>query len=348
MKRIREDIYQIVTPFPDFQRAESYSLRHELEAHPRVTRGLPYVLPYFIASRGDTLLVDCGWNTQDAYTALQEQLAEAGCGIGDIQTLVLTHAHPDHCGMAGRLKAETGCSVWLHELETPFLRTRYLAPEELMDRLEQWYARHGVPSDDRDEIERGSMAMRFLVAELHPDRALKGGEHIKVGDFAFELIWTPGHSPGHIVLYEPNHELLISGDHVLPSITPNVSSHPQQRESPLADYLASLDKIAGLRVRRMLPAHEWDIGDFQQRIRDLRIHHDERLDDMIAAVGRRQAVTALEVAQRVHWTTGPYEALPAWMKRAAIGEALAHLIYLTGQGRLVQSEEDGIVLFQAG
>lgn len=346
VKRVREGVYQIVSPFPEYHRREAYAQRLELEAHPRVTRGLPYVLPYFVCSRGDTLLVDCGWNTQDAYAALEEQLAEVGCGIGDIQTLVLTHAHPDHCGLAGRLKAEAGCSVWLHELEIPFLRTRYQEPEVVLDALESWFARHGVPPGDRTDLERGSMALRFLVAELHPDRPVRGGETLQVGDFLFEVIWTPGHSPGHICLYEPNHRLLLSGDHVLPTITPNVSLHPQQRQNPLSDFLESLDRVAGLEIRRMLPAHEWDIEDFQGRIRALRDHHRARLEDMLAAVGHHESVTALEVAQRVQWTTGSYESFPPWMKRAAIGEALSHLVYLAGQGRLVQREEDGLVRFQ--
>ncbi len=346
MKRIREGIYQTVTPFPEYHRREAYAQRLELEAHPRVTRGLPYVLPYFITSRGDTLLVDCGWNTQDAYEALEEQLAEVGASVRDIQTLVLTHAHPDHCGLGGRIQAESGCSVWLHELEIPFLRTRYQEPEHVLNQLEAWFARHGVPPGDRTDLERASMALRFLVAELHPDHPVKGGEMLRVGDFAFEVIWTPGHSPGHICLYEPNHRLLLSGDHVLPTITPNVSLHPQQRPNPLADFLASLQHVASLTIDRMLPAHEWDIEDFQGRIRQLLGHHQARLEDMLAVVGHHESVTALEVAQRVRWTTGSYDSFPPWMKRAAIGEALSHLIYLAQEGRLRRHEEDGLVRFQ--
>lgn len=347
MKRIREGIYQIVSPFPEFSREEAYRLRHELEQHPRVTRGLPYVLPYFIASRGDTILVDCGWNTQDAHAALTEQMREFGAGLSDIDTLVLTHAHPDHCGLAGRLKEETGCSIWIHELEAAVIFSRYVKPEELLDRMDAWYARHGVPADDRPEIERGSMPFRFFVAPFEPDFKAQGGELLKAGDFAFELIWTPGHSPGHLCLYEPNHELLISGDHILPSITPNVSLHPQQRDNPLKDFLESIEKVAKLKVKRTLPAHEWDFSDFQKRIEELRVHHLTRLDDMLGAVGTDSAVTATEVAQRVQWATGPYESFPAWMKRAAIGEALSHLVYLVHQGRLVMHEEEGLVQFQA-
>ena len=346
MKRIREGIYQIVSPFPEYRKEEAYDMRHDLEAHPRVTKGLPYVLPYFIASRGDNLLVDCGWNTDDAHFALDEQLKEAGSELKDIQTLVLTHAHPDHCGLSGRLKEETGCTIWMHEAEAGFLQSRYVEPEELLKHMDEWAARHGVPVADRPDIERGSMPMRFFVSTFEPDKMAKGGEKLEVGDYSFEIIWTPGHSPGHICLYDEQKQLLLTGDHVLPTITPNVSLHPQQRPNPLQDYLDSIEKVAKLKVKQVLPAHEWDFEDLQKRLAEMRVHHVSRLDDMLVAVGNEGTVSATQVAQRVKWTTGSYDSFQAWMKRAAIGEALSHLMYLVSQGRLISSEEDGRLLFQ--
>ncbi len=346
MKRIQEGIHQIVTPFPEFQRAEAYEMRGDLESHPRVTRSLPYVLPYFIASRGETALIDCGWNTDDAYLALGEQLGEAGAGVGDVQKLVLTHAHPDHCGLSGRVKEASGCEIWMHELEVGFLESRYVAPEELLDRMDEWFGRLGVEPVDREEIERGSMPMRFFVGRFEPDTRLKGGETLKVGEFEFQLIWTPGHSPGHICLYEPNHQLLLSGDHVLPTITPNVSLHPQQRPNPLADFLESLETVAKLKVKRMLPAHEWDIDYFQRRIEELRGHHHARLEEMLEVLKGHDAMTAVDVAKEVRWSTGTYESFHGWMKRAAIGETLSHLVFMVGEGRLVQFEENGRLFFR--
>ncbi len=348
MKKVHEGIYQLVTPFPEYRRHEAYRLRQELEHNPHATQGLPYVLPYFIVSRGDNLLVDCGWNTDDAYQALSEQMAELGSHPSEVRNLALTHSHPDHCGLAGRLKADSGCTVWMHEKEVQFIRSRYVEPDELLRRMHEWVAKHGVPVEEQPWMERASMPVRHFVAPIEsPDVAVKGGEHISVGDFVFEVIWTPGHSPGHICLYEPNHRLLLTGDHVLPVITPNVSLHPQQTDNPLADYLASLEKVARLKVERILPAHEWDITWFQRRLEELRAHHEERLEEMLKAVGTEAPVTAADVARRIRWNTGPYDELPFWMKRAALGETLAHLHYLVQQGRLRQFEADGRVYFQA-
>jgi glyoxylase-like metal-dependent hydrolase (beta-lactamase superfamily II) len=174
----------------------------------------------------------------------------------------------------GRLKDETGCTIWMHEAEVGFLQTRYLSPDELLNHLDVWFTRHGVSADDRPDIERGSMPMRFLVAMFEPDRTPSGGEMLTVGDYNFELIWTPGHSPGHICLYDQDRQLLISGDHILPSITPNVSLHPAARTRS-QDFLTASRKwpapgeahAAGPRVGLRLP----------EGIEELRVHHHARL-----------------------------------------------------------------------
>jgi glyoxylase-like metal-dependent hydrolase (beta-lactamase superfamily II) len=348
VKRVQEGIYQLISPFPEFEREEAYRLRIDMEEHPRVTKGLPYVMPYAITSRGETLLVDCGWATDDSHAALSEQLNDLGLGIDDITNLVLTHAHPDHCGLAGRLKEEADCAVFMHELEIDFLRTRYTEPEGLLERMGEWLKEHGVEQEDVEDLERGSMPVRFFVQTVMPDNPVEGGETINVGDFVFEVVWTPGHAPGHICLYEPNHRLFLSGDHVLPMISPNVSLHPQQRENPLQDYIDSLEKVKHLKVDRVLPAHEWDIDWFKKRVDELLVHHESRLDEMVEAVGIESESTASDVARRIRWNTGGFDSFSAWMKRAAIGETLAHLRFLAGQGRLKEYQRDGVTYFAAG
>jgi glyoxylase-like metal-dependent hydrolase (beta-lactamase superfamily II) len=347
VKRVFDDIYQFVLPFPEFRREEAYDLRYDLEAHPRVTKGLPYVLPYLITSRGETLLVDCGWSTEDSYGALVEQMQTVGLGVEEIGRLLITHAHPDHFGMAGRLHEEAGCDVIMHEIEIDFIVSRYREPEKMLPMMGEWLRSHGVDMEDEEDLERGSMAMRFFVQPVTPNVAVKGGETLSVGSFEFEVIWTPGHSPGHVCLYERNHRLLLTGDHVLPTISPNVSLHPQQRPNPLQDFLDSLEKIAHLDVDRVLPAHEWDIDWFKKRIDELRYHHEERLEEMRQTVAAIGDATATQVARQINWNTGSYDSFHAWMKRAAIGETLAHLRYLAGQGRLREFERDGVSYFQA-
>jgi len=338
--RIIDGIYQLLTPFPQFTIEDAKALRRELQEHPRVTKGLPYVLPYLIKDSGDVVLVDCGWNTDSAYRALEEGMREHGSHPSEIQRLIITHIHPDHYGMAGRLKQLSSCDVTVHEKDAEVIATRYFAPRALTEEMQRFMEMNGVPPSSTPQMSQGSIGMLGNVAAVPPDTEVKGGEAFKVGDFDFEVIWTPGHSPGHICLYEPNRKILLTGDHILPTITPNVSIHAQTHGSPLGDYMRSLEALVDLDVRLVLPAHEFEITDLKKRIREIRDHHEIRLEEMLACVDRGGS-TAWEVAGRVKWATGRLEDFEPWMQRAAVGETLAHLEYLFELGRLAKVMRGG-------
>ena len=328
-------IYQLLTPFPQFTFAQAKELRVELEKKPRVTKGLPYVLPYLIKGGGETILVDCGWNTDDAYGALETGMAEHGSHPNDISKLVVTHIHPDHYGMAGRLKQLSSCEVLIHEKDAEVIKDRYFAPRGLADTMGKFMEMNGVPPLDSPTMARGSMNMLDRVSPVPPDTQVKGGEVIKAGPFEFEILWTPGHSPGHICLYDPNHKILLTGDHILPTITPNVSINAQTHGSPLGDYMRSLDLLVDLDVKYVLPAHEFDTKDLKKRIIEIHEHHTVRLDEMWNCVDRGGS-TAWDVAGRVKWATGMLADFEPHMQRAAVGETIAHLEYLYEQGRLAK------------
>ncbi|MGI8927050.1 MAG: MBL fold metallo-hydrolase [Tepidiformaceae bacterium] len=330
--KVLDGIYQLLTPFPQFTFEDAKRLRVELEEHPRVTKGLPYVLPYLIRDGGDTVLVDCGWNTDSAYAALEEGMREHGTHPTEISKLVITHVHPDHYGMAGRLKQLSSCDVVIHEKDAEVITARYLAPKGLTEDMSRFMQMNGVPPLDSPAMSMGSMGMLGMVAAVLPDTSLKGGEVIKAGDFDFEVIWTPGHSPGHICLYEPNRKILLTGDHILPTITPNVSIHAQTHGSPLGDYMRSLEKLVDLDVEWVLPAHEFEVRDLKECIIEIEEHHVMRLDEMERCIDRGGS-TAWEVAGRVEWATGRLADFEPFMQRAAVGETLAHLEYLFEVGR---------------
>ena len=333
--KIIDGIYQLLTPFPQFTFEDAKMLRQQLEAHPRVTKGLPYVLPYLLKDGDDTVLVDCGWNTDSAYAALEEGMKEHGSHPSGINRLVVTHVHPDHYGMAGRLKQLSSCEVVLHEKDAEVITARYFAPRGLVDEMAKFMEGNGVPPMDTSGMSRGSMGMIGNVAAVPPDTQVKGGETFKVGDFDFEIIWTPGHSPGHICLYEPNRKILLTGDHILPTITPNVSINTQTHGSPLGDYMRSLHLLVDLDVDIVLPAHEFEIHDLKKRIHEIEGHHEERLNEMVNCVDSGGS-TGWDVAGRVKWATGTLKDFEPHMQRAAVGETLAHLEFLFEQGRLAK------------
>ncbi len=306
---------------------------------------LPYVLVYCIKGDDGYTLIDCGWNTDEAWSALTEQLGQIGADVKDVAHLIVTHIHPDHYGLAGRLKKTAGCEVVLHEREGGMIDARYTHPEKLLEHMKVWLRSQGVPQDLANELHGASMPARAFVVETEPDRRLKGGEKIRIGPYTLEAMWTPGHSPGHICLVEHDARFMMTGDHVLPGISPNISLHPQQEGNPLADYIESLEKVKALGIRKGLAAHEHIIEDLPKRIDELEKHHRDRLDEMLAAI-TRGAETAYDVGAAIVWATGTFDTFSPWQKRAAVTETLAHLEYARSRGMVTAEEKDGVVRYR--
>lgn len=309
---------------------------------------LGWVLPYLIEGHDGWTLVDSGWNVPEAWDALEQQLRDAGVGFDKLKTLLVTHIHPDHYGLAGRVKENSGAKVVIHQREKDMIRSRYRNPDQLLATMGDWLIMHGVPRDSMEDLKASAMPVRSYVDAVEPDEVVWGGERLPIGRFEFEVWWTPGHSPGHICFLERQQKFILTGDHVLPTITPNVSLHPQQQGNPLGDYIASLERLEDLDVKTVLPAHEYTFVDLRGRLKQIELHHRERLDEMLAVIGRAPR-TAYYVASKVKWATGSFDTFSSWMQRAAIGETLSHLEYMVLEGELAKFSEDGVQHYkQAG
>ncbi len=307
---------------------------------------LGFINTYLVQTPVGCLLVDTGWNTQESFDALDEQLSEVGVGWEDLRYIVITHAHPDHYGLVGRLVQHTKAKLVIHEIEQAFLTPRYLESEKLLAEMEHWLRINGVPDEPRPEMSRASMEVLGLVAVAMPGMTVHGGEHIRLGDFDLEILWTPGHSAGHICLYERECRLLFSGDHVLPKTTPNVSMHVQTVGNPLADYLNALTQVAALPVDLVLPAHGEMFTDLRKRVNEIKNHHEQRKREMLEALANGPR-TAYQVASIISWSTGgvPWERLQPFLRRMAVTETLAHLELFFAQGSLTKALEAGTVYY---
>ena len=142
-----------------------------------------------------------------------------------------------------------------------------------------------------------------------------------------------GHSPGHLCLVDHTAGLLLSGDHVLPRITPNLSFHSQQFPNPLGDYLDSLMKIGLLNPEEVLPAHEYRFSGLRARTDQLIAHHEERCREIEAALAIEPGISCWELTLDLTWSR-PFAEIPPFMQRAANGETLAHLVLLESRGRV--------------
>ena len=197
---------------------------------------------------------------------------------------MVTHIHPDHYGLAGRVREASGAWVGLHPADAALLQARYVDTDDLVERMVGLLAESGVPDDKRPDLAHASMEIRSLVSMAEPDVLLEDDQKLELPGWDLRTIWTPGHSPGHICLYSDQHRLLLSGDHVLPRITPNISFHSQQDANPLGDYLESLARMRYLDPEEVLPAHEYRFADLGARLAEIERHHADRLDAIEAAL----------------------------------------------------------------
>jgi glyoxylase-like metal-dependent hydrolase (beta-lactamase superfamily II) len=155
---------------------------------------LTHINVYLIKGTGGFLLVDSGWNTDESFSTLKNGLAEIGADFKDISQIVITHVHPDHYGMAGRIKKLSGATIAMHHIEKEFIQPRYVSMEELLHQTDRMLVANGVPHDEMTELRDATVGLEQYTVPTPPDKTLHGGETISTGMFTFRVVWTPGHS----------------------------------------------------------------------------------------------------------------------------------------------------------
>jgi glyoxylase-like metal-dependent hydrolase (beta-lactamase superfamily II) len=297
---------------------------------------------YIIESDNGYVMVDCGWDLPDALEALRKGLDELNIKLEDLRTLVVTHNHPDHYGLAGRLVKLASCGLMMHRLDSVHIQSRYVDMSSLQGEMRNWLRTHGAPADSLMEMVRGSESILERVNIANPDIEVEGGERIAAGNLEWQVVWTPGHSIGHICLYEANLKAFMSGDHILNPISPSIGLHAQSMGNPLSDYLSSLEGIRNMDVDTVLPAHGDEFQGFRERIDELMGHHEERLAEIVEVITKQGPSTAYETAANMRWRMeNSWDSWPPFMRRMATMEALAHLELLVSRGNLRRQIADG-------
>src|SRR5207302_4399076 len=241
---------------------------------------LRYVFVYVFETDRGPYLVDAGWNTDDAYATLAAGLHHAGFEITDVQGVMVTHIHPDHYGLAGRVREVSGAWVALHPADAALVHDRYEEPDDLLDRVGAMLRRVGAPAEELESLQRAAMPVLPFVSTVRPDVQLEDLERPDVPGWDLLALWTPGHSPGHLCFWEPRNRVMLSGDHVLPRITPNIPFHPQAGVNPLDDFLRSLERLQDYNADEVLPAHEHRFVGLSGRLTELREHHERRFAEV--------------------------------------------------------------------
>ena len=301
----------------------------------RIALPLPLALRsvnvYLVEGERGWSIVDSGMHTPEAEAELRTGLAEAGIGMDDLKTAFITHLHPDHLGMAGTLR-DAGAELLMHAPEIERAHEVWAADHRQINATYELFEQHGMPHDVDEGMRAAWVEMGARVDPFEPIRPVANGEVLDLGGRALTVIWTPGHTDHHAVLFEVSSGTLISGDHVLPRITSNVGVYPGGRPDPLGDFLSALELMKTLDVKRVLPAHGEPFDDCAGRVDEILAHHTQRLDETLNAVGGAGR-TAYEICRILFPVLrSPHE------ERFALAETLAHLVYLELRGALRRAD----------
>ena len=271
-------------------------------------------------------LLDCGMNSSESLEQLQEAMDQLGAAR--LRRLAVTHIHPDHYGAAGVLAGEGLADLYIHRLEVPLVHPRYVELEQLVKEVRTYLLVNGVPGDEAEVLSNSQRALSQLVKTAEPTVQLEGAETLVMGRRSLRVEWTPGHSPGHICLYDSREKMLFAGDHMLPELSPNIGLHPQSTPDPLHEYLEGLRRLAAYQPALVLPAHGRPFTNAPDRVEVLASHHERRLERIVDIVDGDEK-TGWQVALEL-W--GPRDQL--YEKRLALQEGLAHLQALAVEGRV--------------
>lgn len=313
VEQVRPGLWSVPVPIPD--------------------NPLRYVLVYVLHTPHGAAVVDAGWDSEESWSVLVAGLARAGLKPADVHTILVTHMHPDHFGLAPRLREASGAVLAMHAADAALVAVRSPEQKRAVHRAgrEQLV---GLGAGEELIEGDGSIPIPRLPPDRAPERLLEDGEALGIEGWGLRAVWTPGHTPGHLCFADSSRDLLFTGDHVLPRISPHVGVTPLQQADPLGSYLRSLRALAERGEQdEVLPAHEYRFRGLGSRVSSLVEHHEERLEELRTATLAAPGATALELAHHLSWSR-PLSTMAPRLRRMALRETYAHLVVLVARGQV--------------
>jgi glyoxylase-like metal-dependent hydrolase (beta-lactamase superfamily II) len=293
--------------------------------------GVPHVNAWALRAGEGVVLVDTGIASGGGMRQLETAMAQVGLEPADVGLVVCTHSHSDHYGLAGPILDEAGCELWMHPA-WEHVRASVEEPEATLERRIEVARQSGVPAAALEEYERRGRDQEPSIARLvAPDRELVPGVEFETDHGLWQVHETPGHAPSHVVLHQPGHRLLLSGDHLLGRVS--IFYDYGHTPDPVAEFLGGLDVVAGLETDLCLAGHGRPFRGIPAKVEansELVAEQLERVRGSFETGPR----TAFEVAGEL---VAPLELTPAsaaW----ALQLALAYVDHLDLAGELVPEE----------
>ena len=302
---------------------------------------LKAVNSYVIKTQGRSLIVDTGMNREECMNVISSGLRELDIDLKKADFFI-THMHADHSGLVSNLAVDTS-RIYLSQADAAVLNS--IIDVSFWEKLTNLACINGFPEDELQSIINSHPGYKYSPRGHMDFHILKEDDTIGIGDYLFKCIETPGHTKGHMCLYEPNKKLFISGDHILIDITPNISLWSNE-ENPLNEYLVSLNKVYDLDVKLVLPGHRGTFSYFKGRIQELKQHHQTRANEVLSILEEGKQ-NACQVAAQMSWdlTYEFWSQFPSLQKWFAIGETIAHLKYLEEKGKIQREIQEQKVVF---
>ncbi len=280
---------------------------------------------YLVRGGQRNLLIDTGFNREECREALLKGLGTLGADL-EKTDIFITHMHADHSGLVSTVAGEKSV-VYCSEIDAQRIKwsqsTAYWAENRAH------VASYGFPLHEYSKDMLRLPGQKYSPDKVPAFTTVKENDLIEVGAYRFICVETPGHTPGHLCLYEPECRIFISGDHILEDITPNITMFYKGLADPLGEYLKSLDKVDKMDVGLVLPGHRGIMRDVHRRIEELKKHYENRLGEVLDVLNEGM-MSAYQVAGRITWDLNysSWEEFPLEQKWFATGETMSHLEHL--------------------
>ncbi len=295
---------------------------------------------YVIKGKDRSLVIDTGFNRKECKDTLLKGLGQLDIEMKDTD-LLITHLHADHAGLAN-LFEQAGAKIYSGEVDGKMINE--MTKESFWQESDKLKILFDLEKDDTTYKEHPGY--RYGLSSPVEFTYVQEGDQIEAGDYVFDLVSIPGHTPGHMGLYEKNHKLFFGGDHILDNITPNIAFWGLE-DNILAIYLNSLTKIYNFDIDYLLTAHRNIIKDHKKRISQLLLHHEERLKEILEVLEEGE-MTVRDVASKLSWRIRAknWDEFPGPQKWFASHEAMSHLQHLYFIGTIHRELRDGKFYFQ--